>query len=105
MLKELKAIAGDINSLLQKDDYPESILPDYLKQAVIDYPLNGGKRLRPAITMWFCGLFGQRPDDALYPAAAAEIFHTWTLVHDDIIDNDATRRGKPSAHESMRQTG
>ena len=104
MLDELSKIAQDVNKVLQKDDFPESILPHYLKEAVLAYPLNGGKRLRPAIAMWSCGLFCQRPEKALLPAAAIEIYHTWTLVHDDIIDDDATRRGQPSSHELLRQT-
>jgi geranylgeranyl diphosphate synthase, type I len=102
MHKDLKLIAEAIDRLLLKDDFPSTILPDYLKSAVLAYPSRGGKRLRPAITMWFCGLFNNKPELALYPAAAIEIFHTWTLVHDDIIDQDATRRGKPSCHESLR---
>jgi len=102
MLKELTKIAEEINSLLQKDDFPETILPEYLKEAVLAYPMSGGKRLRPAIAMWTCGLFNKRPEMALHTAAAIEIFHTWTLVHDDIIDDDSTRRGKPSLHEMLR---
>jgi geranylgeranyl diphosphate synthase type I len=48
--------------------------------------------------MWSCGLLGGKPETARFAAAAVEIYHNWTLVHDDIIDNDEMRRGKPSAH-------
>ena len=103
MHDNLKKIAEEVNKVLNRDDFPGSISPDYLKDAVLAYPKQGGKRLRPAIAMWFCGLFSQKPEMALYPACAIEIYHTWTLVHDDIIDNDSTRRGQPSTHESLKQ--
>ena len=104
MLDELKIIASEVDKTLREDEFPENILPNYLKEAVIDYPTRGGKRLRPAVAMWTCGLFSQKPETALLPACAIEIFHTWTLVHDDIIDDDPTRRGKPSSHESLKTT-
>ena len=98
MLEELNKVADKITDLLLNDGFPNQIRPDYLKEAVLAYPMGGGKRLRPAITMWFCGLFCQNPERALHTAAALEIFHTWTLVHDDIIDKDSTRRGQPTSH-------
>jgi geranylgeranyl diphosphate synthase type I len=48
-----------------------------------------------------CGSVGGAIEKAVPAAAALELFHTWTLVHDDIIDNDATRRGGPTVHEAM----
>ena len=104
MKSALAKVAEDVDSILRNNEFPESILPSYLKSAVLAYPNRGGKRLRPAITQWFCGLFSQRPEMSLYPACAIEIFHTWTLVHDDIIDNDATRRGEDSAHTLLSKT-
>ena len=104
MKSDLQKVADDIDSIIRNDEFPESILPDFLKEAVLSYPSRGGKRLRPAITQWFCGLFSNRPEMALYPACAIEIYHTWTLVHDDIIDNDIKRRGEDSSHESLRKT-
>lgn len=99
LMKEiLKQLASEIDSFIARDPYPEQIAPPYLRDAVRDYPMRGGKRLRPAITVWSCGLFGGDVRRA-YPAAAAiEIFHNWTLVHDDIIDDDAVRRGCPTTH-------
>ena len=66
-----------------------------------DYPVRGGKRLRPAMLIWSCGLLGGSESAALYPAAAVEVFHNWTLVHDDIIDQDDTRRGAPTSHVKL----
>jgi len=104
MKKALAKVADDVDNIIRHNEFPESILPSYLKSAVLAYPNRGGKRLRPAITQWFCGLFSQRPEMAIYPACAIEIFHTWTLVHDDIIDNDSTRRGEDSAHTLLTKT-
>jgi len=104
MKSALQKVADDVDSIVRNDEFPESILPVYLKEAVLSYPSRGGKRLRPAIAQWFCGLFSNRPELALYPACAIEIYHTWTLVHDDIIDNDSKRRGEDSSHESLRKT-
>ena len=57
----------------------------------------GGKRLRPMLLLLSCGLFTDHTDVALPAAAAVEIFHNFTLLHDDIMDA-AVRRGKPSVY-------
>ena len=103
MLNDLQNIAKDIDSLLLNDPFPETVKPDYLRSAVRDYPVRGGKRLRPALVIWCCELLGGRREEALYPAAAAEVYHNWTLVHDDIIDQDVTRRGKPACHITLQE--
>ncbi|MFA6291942.1 MAG: polyprenyl synthetase family protein [Victivallales bacterium] len=95
---ELQKTAAKIDRLIREDDFPDRILPEYLGESVKDYPSRGGKRLRPAILLWSCGLLGGKPETAKFAAAAVEIYHNWTLVHDDIIDNDNMRRGKPSTH-------
>ncbi|QSH41454.1 polyprenyl synthetase family protein [Lentisphaerota bacterium ZTH] len=101
MLNELKNIAEKINRIILNDDFPSIIEPSYLRGTVLDYPGRGGKRLRPALLCWCCAMLGGDIKKALYPAAAAEIYHNWTLVHDDIIDEDDVRRGLPSAHASL----
>lgn len=58
----------------------------------------GGKRLRPLLTLMACEAFGGRLDDALAPAAGLEVFHNFTLVHDDIMDNSPLRRSRPTVH-------
>lgn len=61
----------------------------------IQYMLDiGGKRLRPILTLLTCDLFGEDVSKALNAALAVEVFHNFTLVHDDIMDNAALRRGK-----------
>ncbi len=54
----------------------------------------GGKRLRPVLVLMSCDLFGGNIEDAVYPAMGVEIFHNFTLLHDDIMDNALLRRGK-----------
>ena len=61
----------------------------------------GGKRVRPALTLEFCRLFGGEPTDALPFAAAVEMIHTFSLIHDDLpcMDDDDLRRGRPTNHK------
>lgn len=59
----------------------------------------GGKRLRPMITLMSCNLFTDKPERALMPALGLEVFHNFTLVHDDIMDNAPLRRGFAPVHE------
>ena len=67
--------------------------------APIEYSLEeGGKRLRPTLLLMACNLFSEQPREALPAAAAVEVFHNFTLLHDDIMDNAEVRRGKPSVH-------
>ena len=62
--------------------------------APIEYILRqGGKRLRPTLCLLACDLFGGNVEDCMVPAVAAEIFHNFTLVHDDIMDQAPLRRG------------
>lgn len=61
----------------------------------IEYILKiGGKRIRPSLTLLACNLFTDEVLHAVYPALAIELFHNFTLIHDDIMDNANLRRGK-----------
>lgn len=67
-------------------------------------PLNyimsgGGKRIRPILVLLACEAFGGKPESAINAAIAVEILHNFTLVHDDIMDNANTRRGKETVHK------
>lgn len=59
----------------------------------------GGKRVRPVLTLLACGAVGGRAAHALDAAVAIELLHSFTLVHDDIMDNADTRRGFKTVHE------
>jgi geranylgeranyl diphosphate synthase type II len=58
----------------------------------------GGKRLRPVLALMACNLFRDKIDEAVIPAAGLEVFHNFTLVHDDIMDQAPIRRGMATVH-------
>lgn len=70
--------------------------PQRLYEPIIYSMSGGGKRLRPVLLLLCCEAFGGDSQEALPAAAAVEMFHNFTLLHDDIMDNAAVRRGKPS---------
>ncbi len=73
---------------------PEYIQPEIpLREAALHYPKHGGKGFRPAILMLTCGAVGGDENLAIPAAAAVEALHVSSLIHDDIMDNDDTRRG------------
>ncbi|HAV53425.1 MAG TPA: polyprenyl synthetase, partial [Aequorivita sp.] len=59
----------------------------------------GGKRIRPALTLMVCDFFGTDFKKAMSAALAVELFHNFSLIHDDIMDNAPVRRGKRTVHE------
>jgi geranylgeranyl diphosphate synthase type II len=58
----------------------------------------GGKRLRPVLALMSCNLFSDTIDEAVIPATGIEVFHNFTLVHDDIMDHAPVRRNLPTVH-------
>lgn len=71
----------------------------YELYAPVTYSLSmGGKRLRPVLLLMACNLFSDKIEKALPAALALELFHNFTLLHDDIMDKAALRRGKPTVH-------
>ena len=73
--------------------------PDELYDPVHYILSLGGKRVRPALTLMACSLFTEGYHPALKPAIAIEVFHNFTLLHDDIMDNAKVRRGQSTVHE------
>jgi geranylgeranyl diphosphate synthase, type II len=63
----------------------------------------GGKRIRPALVLMACNLFSEPISHAIKPAMAIEIFHNFTLLHDDIMDNSVLRRNRPTVHEKWNR--
>lgn len=77
------------------------IIPEKPKEVygiILDYLSRGGKRLRPAICLLSCEAVGGDSQKILPIAVSVELFHLYTLLHDDIEDNSDMRRGKPTAH-------
>jgi len=87
-----------VASYLKSEEFKNWFHPDHIKEAVYSYINRAGKRLRPAVLLLACGAVGGNEEEALPAAAAVEMFHTWTLVHDDLIDNDEKRRGGWTVH-------
>lgn len=85
-----------IGDYIARMEYPAtpSLIYDPIRYTMED----GGKRLRPMFVLAACGLWSDDPDEALPCAAAIEMFHNFTLLHDDIMDNAPLRRGRPSVH-------
>lgn len=75
----------------------------HLGEAVAHYVQQPGKGLRSSILMICCGATGGAERSAVPAAAAVELFHVWTLVHDDIIDQDDLRRGRPTVHAAFAE--
>ena len=66
----------------------------------INYTLEaGGKRIRPVLVLMACNLFSEDIEQAINPAIGLEIFHNFTLLHDDIMDHADIRRGNPTVHK------
>lgn len=92
--KEIEKILSGVS---EKTAEAFSVLPSSMH-----YSANGGgKRIRPSLTLEFCKLFSGDEKAALPLAAAVELVHTYSLIHDDLpcMDNDDMRRGKPTNHK------
>ena len=92
-----KTILERIELALREFDYkgkPEGLY------APISYTLSlGGKRLRPVLCLMACDMFGGKMEDAVSAALGLEVFHNFTLLHDDIMDEAPIRRGKESVYK------
>ncbi|MDD6088933.1 MAG: polyprenyl synthetase family protein [Desulfovibrionaceae bacterium] len=72
--------------------------PEAVRPIAVHALTCGGKRLRPLLTVLFAEALGNTNPDIVMAACALELFHTATLLHDDVMDNAALRRGVPTAH-------
>ncbi|MCW8952694.1 MAG: polyprenyl synthetase family protein [Rhodospirillales bacterium] len=91
-----KGVESLLDGLFPLDDIPEARLIEAMRYSM----LGGGKRIRPFLLMQSADLFGVYPDHALHAAAAVEMIHCYSLVHDDLpaMDDDDMRRGRPTCH-------
>ncbi len=95
MVKTLSSTAKTVNHYLKSKLNGR---PDVLYKASAHLIVNGGKRLRPYLVVKSCQMLGGSIKDAMPAAAAIEMVHNFTLVHDDIMDNDEMRHGVPTVH-------
>src|SRR5437868_9116817 len=100
-LSMLAPVAGDMQRLdLLIGERLESDVP--LVRQVAQYIVAaGGKRLRPALLLLACGALGYRGESRLTLAAVVEFIHTATLLHDDVVDESALRRGRQTANAAF----
>ena len=95
-MQTYQAYLQQINSYIQDNRFTGAPFELY---APINYTMDmGGKRVRPILTLMACELFGGDLQKALPVATALEVFHNFTLVHDDIMDKAPIRRGQPTVH-------
>lgn len=92
-LKKMSAeLDGPIKSYIGDEE------PSNLMEASRQYPYAGGKRMRPAMAIACCGAVGGDKSKAVPLAVAVEYIHNFTLIHDDLMDGDAKRRGMDTIH-------
>ncbi len=100
-MQTLSQLSVIIEGELGKIAYPNT--PQKLYQP-IDYVMGlGGKRMRPILLLMAHQLFDENIEKVISPALGIEIFHNFTLLHDDIMDNAPIRRGKQTVHEKWNQ--
>ncbi|MEK6932153.1 MAG: polyprenyl synthetase family protein, partial [Thermoproteota archaeon] len=75
--------------------------PKLLYDAAVHLIIHGGKRLRPHMVIKSCQILGGSITSAIPAASAVEMIHNFTLVHDDIMDNDEMRHGVPTVHKKF----
>ena len=97
MTNDLKALIGLINNRLTEHSYGEQ--PNELYEPIRYIMSLGGKRLRPVLVLLAYKLFKDDDETILDQALAVEVFHNFTLMHDDIMDDAPLRRGKQTVHE------
>jgi len=101
--KQLSDIADAVNEtldgLLEMDDDPEARLIEAMRYSALD----GGKRIRPFMAVASADLFNVERSSSLRAAAAIEMVHCYSLVHDDLpaMDDDDLRRGRPTCHRKF----
>lgn len=92
----LSEYLGIIEKRLKELRYPQT--PAGLYEPIAYTLDGGGKRLRPVLALAACEAFGGKVEDALNQAVAVEMFHNFTLLHDDVMDSADMRRGRPTVH-------
>lgn len=93
MKEKARVVDGAIFELIPEKE------PKQLYDAARHYPLAGGKRVRPFVVLSAAEATGGEWQKAIYGAVAVELLHNYSLVHDDIMDMDEKRRGKPTVHK------
>ena len=95
-MSTIESLQQSFESYFDHRHFP--VEPETLYHPLEDFLSNSGKRIRPVLCLLGNELFDDIHPDAYHLAAAVELFHNFTLVHDDIMDKAPLRRGKPTVH-------
>lgn len=98
LVPEMLVEYGEIVREALRGYLPQKEPRRYLYDLIADYPLRGGKMMRPALCIASACAFGARIEEAVRSAVAIELMHNALLVHDDIEDESEERRGRPTLH-------
>ena len=101
-MQQAELFRRQVDEALQQLQY-EKRQPEELYQPIAFTLAGGGKRIRPVLLMIGCDLFGGNTAKALNPALGIEVFHNFTLLHDDIMDNAPLRRSRPTVHSKWNR--
>jgi geranylgeranyl diphosphate synthase type II len=95
-----EGLRADVERYLEDMRFSAEPLTDGLEQAMRYSLLAGGKRIRPVLALATARAIGMQPSDVMPLAAALELIHTYSLIHDDLpaMDDDELRRGQPTCH-------
>jgi octaprenyl-diphosphate synthase len=96
-LQEVPQLATEIGALERELERATADAEDKLRAAARHLVCSGGKRIRPMVTLLACGACGGEMASAVPFACAAELTHSATLLHDDVIDEGPVRRGQPAS--------
>ena len=95
-MKPFQTYLDTVNQSIAAIPYPAE--PDQLYAPIAYHMALGGKRIRPVLVLMACDALGGDAAGALDAALGIEMFHNFTLLHDDVMDNADVRRGKPTVH-------
>ena len=102
-MKTIDEYRNELETAIQNLEFPGGQLETLY--APIKYALSaGGKRIRPVLTLMSADAFGKMDEKAVMAAVGLEMFHNFTLVHDDVMDKSDLRRGRPTLHKKYNET-
>ncbi|MBW3545648.1 MAG: polyprenyl synthetase family protein, partial [Bacteroidetes bacterium] len=100
--KKLEELGQLLAQAVEKECYGQH--PDSLYEPIRYIMALGGKRIRPLLTLLAHGLWQDNPQPALQAALGVEVFHNFSLLHDDVMDKAPLRRGKPTVHARWNES-
>jgi len=97
-LTEVTSLEIKVREYLKQPYFSQKTNYGLIRDGYHLYSNESSKLIRPLVLFFACGLVGGNPNSVISAAAAVELFHTWTLIHDDIIDNDGLIKSGKNGH-------